>query len=174
MMSYPSRASGRLPSVDVHDRILRMLHRSGAWYRIIEHEPEGRTIRASELRGHPLRQAAKCIVVQVAQGKTRAIHALAVVPGDRRIDLQKVRGMLGGSRAFLAARVTAEQLTGCVSGAVVPFSFSEGLHLIVDPDVLAEEVLYFNAARLDRSLALRTSDYVALAGPRVEPISESL
>jgi hypothetical protein len=28
-----------------------------------------------------------------------------------------------------------------------------------------------NAARLDRSMALRTLDYVALANPRIEPIS---
>jgi hypothetical protein len=31
--------------------------------------------------------------------------------------------------------------------------------------------LYFNAARLDRSMALKTSDYVALAKPRLERIA---
>jgi Ala-tRNA(Pro) deacylase len=33
--------------------------------------------------------------------------------------------------------------------------------------------LYFNAARLDRSMALRTRDSVAVAKPRVERIAET-
>ncbi len=34
------------------------------------------------------------------------------------------------------------------------------------------EELFFNAARLDQSIALATEDYVALAQPRIEPISD--
>jgi Ala-tRNA(Pro) deacylase len=43
--------------------------------------------------------------------------------------------------------------------------------LIVDPSLLENDELYFNAARLDRSLVLSTSDYVALARPRIERIA---
>jgi Ala-tRNA(Pro) deacylase len=43
--------------------------------------------------------------------------------------------------------------------------------LLVDPRLLEHEELYFNAARLDRSMALRTSDYVKLAKPRLERIA---
>jgi Ala-tRNA(Pro) deacylase len=43
----------------------------------------------------------------------------------------------------------------------------------VDPALLEDDELYFNAARLDRSMALRTSDYVALARPRVERIAQA-
>jgi Ala-tRNA(Pro) deacylase len=31
--------------------------------------------------------------------------------------------------------------------------------------------LFFNAARLDRSIALATDDYVRLAAPRIAPIT---
>ena len=40
----------------------------------------------------------------------------------------------------------------------------------LDPAALQHDTLYFNAARLDRSLALQTSDYTAIAHPRVENI----
>jgi Ala-tRNA(Pro) deacylase len=45
--------------------------------------------------------------------------------------------------------------------------------LVVDPSLLANDELYFNAARLDRSMVLKTSDYTALAKPRLERIVET-
>ena len=44
------------------------------------------------------------------------------------------------------------------------------LELIVDPSLLENDELYFNAARLDRLMVLKTTDYVALANPRLERI----
>ena len=43
--------------------------------------------------------------------------------------------------------------------------------MIVDPSLLENDVIFFNAARLDRSLALNTADYRALAKPRLERIA---
>ena len=58
----------------------------------------------------------------------------------------------------------AEKLSGSVVGTVLPFSFNPELELIVDPSLLAHEEIVFNAARLDRSLYLKASDYVAAGG----------
>jgi Ala-tRNA(Pro) deacylase len=44
--------------------------------------------------------------------------------------------------------------------------------LVVDSTVLDNHELYFNAARLDRSIVLQTSDYVAMAQPRLGRIAE--
>jgi Ala-tRNA(Pro) deacylase len=44
--------------------------------------------------------------------------------------------------------------------------------LIVDPSLLENDELYFNAARLDRSVVLKTRDYLTLAKPRIEGIAE--
>jgi len=41
----------------------------------------------------------------------------------------------------------------------------------VDPAVLRLPELYFNAARLDRSIAMATDDYARLAAPRVAAIA---
>ncbi|MEU9503049.1 hypothetical protein [Streptomyces sp. NPDC048196] len=43
--------------------------------------------------------------------------------------------------------------------------------LPVDPALLEQPEICFNAARLDRSPALVTEDRVAIAEPRVEPIA---
>jgi len=45
------------------------------------------------------------------------------------------------------------------------------LELIVDPSLLENEVIFFNAARLDRSMVLRVKDYVEVAKPRLARIA---
>jgi Ala-tRNA(Pro) deacylase len=55
---------------------------------------------------------------------------------------------------------------------VLPFALHPGLELVADPSVLDTEELFFNAAPLDQSMALATSDYVELATPRVARIRE--
>jgi hypothetical protein len=46
----------------------------------------------------------------------------------------------------------------------------ERLELIADPALLDCDELYFNAGRLDRSVALASQDYLRLAGPRIARI----
>ncbi|MGW5354606.1 YbaK/EbsC family protein [Streptomyces sp. NPDC004031] len=154
------------------DSLMSALDSSAADYRVIDHAAEGRTDRASALRGHQLAQAAKCMVVQVRGRGRPGPMVLAVVPGDRRVDFRKVRRLFGGADASLAERSEAERVTGCVSGCVIPFSFDGSLDVVVDPELLVHDEIFFNAARLDRSIALGTAHYLALSRPRVEPIAK--
>lgn len=156
-----------------YDRLIALLDEGGARYRLIDHAPEGRTELVSALRGNTLPQAAKCIVVMVKIGKKTKRHVLAVVPGDRRVDLGAVKELLGGTYAGFATPQIAEELAGSVSGTILPFSFHPDLELVVDPDLLAHEEIYFNAARLDRSMALVTADYQTLARPRTAAVAEA-
>ncbi len=59
-----------------------------------------------------------------------------------------------------------------MAGTVLPFAFSPELELIADPSLLENDELYFNAARLDRSIVVKARDYLALADPRIERIAE--
>ena len=54
---------------------------------------------------------------------------------------------------------------------MLPFAFHPDLALIADPALQAHAEIFFNAARLDRSIALRTADYLRLAAPRLEAIA---
>ena len=66
---------------------------------------------------------------------------------------------------------TAQALTGCVMGAVPPFSLNPELTIVVEEDLLANATLFFNAGRLDRSMELDTQDWLAVARPRVARIA---
>ncbi len=148
------------PMSDTYERLIALLDAHHASYRLIDHAPEGRTDKVSALRGHPVAAAAKCIVLIVKIGKKTSRFVLAVVPGDARVDIARVKSLFDGATYVgFAATDLAERLAGSVAGTVLPFSFHPG-----------HAELFFNAARLDRSMALRTADYVALAKPRLEQI----
>jgi len=156
--------------VTVYDRLLAMLDDAGARYRVIEHEPEGRTEVVSGYRGNAIEAAAKCIVVMVKVGKKVTRYFLAVVPGNARVDLAALKESVGGTYVAFASTDKAEALAGSVSGTILPFSFHPDLELIVDPALLEHEEIFFNAARLDRSLALNSADYQKLANPEIRRI----
>ncbi|WP_245984180.1 YbaK/EbsC family protein [Streptomyces tateyamensis] len=152
-------------------RLLDLFDQGQVPYRLLDHPPEGQTSRASELRGHRLSAAAKCMVVAVQRPGLTPCHVLAVVPGDRRVDLAGVARECGGRKARFADQADAERLGATVSGTITPFSFHPELAVLADPALFEEPELFFNAARLDRSVAIRAADYRRLARPRVVTIT---
>jgi Ala-tRNA(Pro) deacylase len=156
---------------DVYARLIAELDAAGARYRLIEHAPEGRTEVVSGLRGHALASAAKCLILLVKIGKKQTRYVLAVVPGDARLDFSAVKALLGASYVAFADTVKAEELAGSITGTVLPFSYDERLQLIADPALLDHGEIYFNAARLDRSIALASEDYLRLAQPRIARVT---
>ena len=83
-----------------------------------------------------------------------------------------MKELFGGTFVTLAPQDMAEQLAGSVAGTVLPFSFNSELILIVDPSLREHDFIYFNAVRLDRSVELKTSDYLRIANPRFEQIAQ--
>jgi Ala-tRNA(Pro) deacylase len=160
------------PTFDAYTQLITLLDQNNAQYRLIDHEPEGRTDIVSPMRGNALPQAAKCIILMVKLGKKVTRYVLAVVPGDARVDLNAIKALLGGTYISFASSDIAERLAGSVAGTILPFAFSDELELIVDPTMLTHDEIFFNAARLDRSMALRTSDYTTIAKPRLERIAQ--
>lgn len=156
---------------ETYDRLIDLLDRHGARYRLIDHPAEGRTEIVSGYRGNDLSAAAKCMIVMVKVGKKVTRYVLAVVPGDARVDLQAVKSLYDGTYVSFASPEIAERLSGCVAGTILPFSFHPDLQLIADPRIRESAELFFNAARLDRSMALRTEDFLAIATPRFESVA---
>lgn len=157
---------------DTYSQLIELLDQNKAVYRLIDHPPEGRTEIVSPMRGNKVSQAAKCIVMMVKIGKKKTKFVLGVVPGDAKIDLNAVKELFGGTYISFATPEIAERLAGSVAGTILPFSFNPELELLVDPALLKNDEIFFNAARLDRSMALKTSDYSALAKPRLELIAK--
>jgi Ala-tRNA(Pro) deacylase len=156
---------------DRYEQLIELLNHHHASYRLIDHAPEGRTDIVSPLRGHETKHAAKCMIVMVKIGKKRTIYVLAVVSGTARVDLDTIKRLMSGTYVSFASSNIAEELAGSAVGTVLPFAFDERLVLIADPELMQSPKIYFNAARLDRSVELDTRDYLRIAQPRLERIA---
>ena len=156
---------------DVHQQLCDLLDREGATYRVVEHEPEGRTQVIAQIRGNRIEQSIKSIVVQVRLNRRDNLYCLANVPGDCRIDFEGIRVYYQADTVAFASREKAQALTGCVIGAIPPFSFSDGLQVLADPLIQQNERVVFNAGRLDRSIFMRLDDYMRIAKPQLAQIA---
>jgi Ala-tRNA(Pro) deacylase len=147
----------------IHEQLRALLDREGAAYRVLEHAIEGRTEYITQIRGNRLEQAIKSIVVQVRMSRKENHYYLANVPGDCRVDLNAIKRHFQADGIAIAPREKAEALTGCVIGAIPPFSFQDQLKVLADPLIQENEEVVFNAGRLDRSIFMKLSDYVRIA-----------
>ena len=156
---------------DVFDQLVALLTESKATFRVIEHEAEGKSAEISVIRGNRPDQAAKAMVLDVRGGGGGRRHVLAILPGSRKLDFAAVAALFEARICGFASPDTAQELTGCVMGAVPPFALNPDLAIVVEEDLLANETLFFNAGRLDRSMELDTKDWIAVARPRVAKIA---
>jgi Ala-tRNA(Pro) deacylase len=156
---------------EVFDRLVTLLTDAKARFRVIEHVHEGKSEAISAIRGNRPDQAAKAMVLDVRGGGGGKRHVLAILPGSRKLDFAAVATLFEARKCGFASPDTAQQLTGCVMGAVPPFALDPAISIVVEEDLLANETLFFNAGRLDRSMELDTKDWLAVARPRLARIA---
>lgn len=155
-----------------HDQLLEFVEQHGIAFRQVDHPAEGRTDRVSEMRGNRLQQAVKAMVVTVKINKQRRRHFLVCIGGHRRVNFAKVAALGNGAEARFAAAALAESLTGCVMGSVPPISFNSELNVVVDPELLRETEVVFNAGRLDRSMFVSPTLFFMAMNATVAHVAE--
>ena len=159
-----------LPENYVFDRLESLLSEENARFRVIRHPAEGNSERVAAIRGTQVGQGAKAMLCRAKDQPGTLV--LAVLPGDRKVDFRKVAQAVGSKKVSLASPDEAAATTGCVIGAIPPFSFTPDIRLVVDPQLLARhEEIAFNAGRLDTSIVLNAADYARIAAPLVADIS---
>ena len=156
---------------NIHEQLCALLDKEGASYRVIEHEPEGRTELIAKIRGNRIERSIKSIVLQVRLSRRENIYCLANVPGHCRVDLGAIKDHFNADSIGIAQREKAQALTGCVVGAIPPFSFSDQLQVLADPLIQENEEVVFNAGRLDRSIFMDLADYIRIARPQLVKIA---
>src|SRR5512138_1355110 len=160
------------PEKDIHEQLRELLDHEGAVYHVIEHPSEGRTEVIAQIRGNRIEQSIKSIVMQVRLNRKENIYCLANVPGGCRIDFDGIKRHYQADSVAFAAREKAQELTGCVIGAIPPFSFNDQLQVLADPLIQQNDEVVFNAGRLDRSIFMMMEDYFRIAKPQITQIAQ--
>ncbi len=160
--------------MQVFERLVDLFTAEKARFRIVEHDAEGRSELVAAVRGTEVGQGAKALVCEVTErGGGAACHVLAIVPGDRRLDGNKLARLLGRRKSRFVTPEMAYELTGCRIGSIPPLSFG-GLEVVCDREVVGRyPEIAFNAGRLDRSIVLAAEDYLRIVRPRLADIQQA-
>jgi Cys-tRNA(Pro)/Cys-tRNA(Cys) deacylase len=132
------------------------------------HEEKGARF-ASEATGFPLRQTIKTLVVDVG----RKNYVLALMPGDRQLDLKKLARTWRVKRAAMADSETAERLTGYRIGGISPFGTRQKMPAVLEESLLAQNRVVINAGQRGTLLKMTPADIVDALGCRVADIGRT-
>lgn len=158
--------------MNVHEKLIDLLDEKNAVYRICEHTAEGRSEHIAKIRGNAPQQAMKAIVVMAKRSKKEKFFYLAVVPGDKMLDLNALKTLCAADKVIFAPLDVASEITRCEIGAIPPFSFNDDLSVIVDPQIQDNEEIVFNAGLLTKSIFMRSADYIRIVQPTFAAIAK--
>ena len=99
-------------------------------------------------------------------------YGMAVVPGDRMLDLEGLRALLGVSRLRLATESELGELfPDCELGAMGPFGNLCGVPVYADAGLAEEETIAFNAGTHRDVIHMSFADYRRLVKPQMVGLS---
>jgi Ala-tRNA(Pro) deacylase len=150
-------------------RIERYLTEHGVEHEIIEHEEAMTALEEARRAGAPADDTAKGVLL--VQGEEKSL--LAVIPASRRLDLKKVRALVGNGELRLATEaemsVTAPNLEVGALPAIGPdLPAAE----IMDRRLLEHERIICNSGDRRHSVRIPPGAIVDLAGPIVADICQ--
>lgn len=151
------------------ERVSSFLREAGAEARV-EEFPEGTPTAAdaAAATGCGLEQIVKSLVF-VCDGRP----VLALVPGDRRGDSDKVARAVGAEKARVASPEVVEQTTGFAPGAVAPFPLRAGVSVLMEQTLLRHGVVWAGAGSPRHLVGLAPGELRRLTSARpVDVVTE--
>jgi Ala-tRNA(Pro) deacylase len=140
-------------------------------YEVVEHGPTYSALEEARAAGVPAQDAAKTLALRDRDG-----YRLAVIPASRRLEVGRVRTLLGGtSHLRLATEDELERDFPMFDiGALPPFGPMVPVPEVFDIHLVYHDRILCAAGDHQHSLLLDPRDLLRLAEPRVADICEPL
>ncbi|MGH3072745.1 MAG: aminoacyl-tRNA deacylase [Gaiellaceae bacterium] len=146
------------------ERVAAFLREAGAEARLEEIDEGAATAEeAARAAGCTLQQVVKSLVF-MCDGRP----VVALVPGDRRADLEKIARAAGSAEARIARAPEVEAATGFPPGAVAPFPLPRVDRVLIDQSLLAHDVVWIGAGSSTHIAAINPGTLARLA--RAQPM----
>ena len=151
------------------ERVTAYLREAGAEVRV-EEFPDGTPTAQAAARavGCELGQIVKSLVFH-CDGRP----VVALVPGDRRADSDKIARAAGCRFARIAGPDEVTESTGFEPGAVAPFPLPRVERLFIDPTLLSHRVVWIGAGSERHMASLSPTELVRLSRARPMDVVES-
>lgn len=143
------------------------LHKKNLWHRFIEKKETIHTSDASEATGIPLHMITKNLISKTSDGE----YALLIVPGDRRVNLQKAAEALEVRNVSLVPFSKAHEISGYHPGGTPSLGLKTKVRTVMDYEVAELETFYCGGGSRDKLLQLKTRELIRLTNAIIAPIS---
>ena len=151
-------------------RLETLLDVNGVHYTHTIHKPAFTAREVANAEDVPVNRIAKCIVFFGEDG-----YGMAVVPGDRKVDLHELRQLLNQPRLRLATEDELSKLfPDSELGAMPPFGNRVGLPVLVDNSLAGQETIAFNAGTHRDVVHMKFRDFERLSGATILPCAVAM
>ncbi|MFA5891568.1 MAG: YbaK/EbsC family protein [Actinomycetota bacterium] len=136
--------------------VTEYLRHHGVVFEELPHAPVFTATDEARAVGVSADDVVKTLVLDVRGG-----HALALIPGSRKLDMRLVREATGDRRAHLATEEEVERdFPGYELGALPPLGTLLRAPVLVDAEILAHPQVVFAAGSQRESVRVRTDDLI--------------
>jgi len=146
-------------------KVEEILSLKGISYQVLSHsKPVYTCEEAARERNVPLHEMVKTILLVDKSGQY-------CIPGNRQLNLQKVREALKLRRLSFASREEVKQVTGYEVGSVPPVGLAKEIPIIFDSCIAREETINISAGMPTKGLQMAAKQLINLVSPLLSDIS---
>jgi prolyl-tRNA editing enzyme YbaK/EbsC (Cys-tRNA(Pro) deacylase) len=162
------RSPSTLASTRV-DAIAGFLEGAGIAYELVEHEPVMSAAAEARVAHLPPEQVAKTVVLHDG-----SVYVIAAIPAAYRLDLRKLRELLGATRQLRLASEDeiARDFPSLEVGAVPPFGPMVPAAEVIDSALVEQERILCPAGDHRHSVLVDPRDVVRVTAAKTADISE--
>jgi Ala-tRNA(Pro) deacylase len=148
------------------ESVIELLKAKAIPYDVLPHKTAYTAATEAEAIHVPREDVLKTVVLDTGSG-----HAIAVLPGSRKLDMDLVRQALGDGTAHLATEPEiGRDFPEFEPGAVPPLQSLAHVPVYIDPEVMLRPVVVFAESQTE-SIRARTEDLFAGESVTVTPIA---
>ena len=153
----------------IKNNVTRLLDARGISYTTYELPVEKiGAVETADLLGVDARLIFKTIVI-VRDGKGKPI--LAVIPGDKEVDLKALAQVAGEKKVHLSTQREAEKITGLQVGGISPLALlNRGFQVFLDASALDFDEIHISGGQRGLNLRLPTSALIDLTTAKLAVI----
>lgn len=149
----------------------RLLDKAKIPYELISYEVDENDLSATHL-AEQLDMSAGCIFKTILLRGDRQGVFVAVVPGDREVNLKRAAAVSGNKKAEPVAVKELLGLTGYIRGGCSPVGMKKQYPTFIDGHILQYEQVYVSAGQRGLQLKLRPQDLISAVSALVCNLTE--
>ena len=136
-------------------RAVQFLKRHNICFDLVKYDHEQKGAEFAALAtGFPLEQTIKTLVVDLEDRR----YCLALVPGNRQLNVKLLAALFGVKRAAMTDTLTAERMTGYTVGGISPFGTKHKMPVVLDDRVRRFDAVMINAGQRGMMLKMSPED----------------